>query len=127
MHWRCSLRCGLAATGLPLPARPGQHWQSLTGLAGCLAGLQRTRHIVAEPNLLVLHRSSFWLAWVGLTAHVGILQPAFLWLGRAVTTYLAVLALDMLWAAADRRRPRKCDVMQLKLPVVFTVLFHDVG
>ena len=49
---------------------------------------------------------------MGLTAYGGILQPAFFWLGRAITAYLAVLALDMLWAAADRKRPRKCDSLQ---------------
>ena len=55
---------------------------------------------------------------MGLTAYGAILQPAFFWLGRAVTAYLAVLTLDMLWAAADRKRPRKCGLsLNSRLPV----------
>ncbi len=55
---------------------------------------------------------------MGLTAYGSILQPAFFWLGRAVTAYIAVLTLDMLWAAADRKRPRKCGhTQQSRMPV----------
>ena len=60
-----------------------------------------------------VYGSSLWLAWIGLVGYAGILQPAFLWLGRAVSSYVALLMLDTLWGAIDRRRPRKCDHLSM--------------
>jgi len=88
------------------PARPSPTFAFL----GCsiLPGCALLPTSPRRSLTLSSRRSSFWLAWMGLTAYGGILRPAFFWLGRAVTAYLAVLTLDMLWAAADRKRPRKC-------------------
>ena len=98
--WRCWLLCGLAATGPPFPSR-------LPVNVSVTAPDSRSSHPVPAALTVAACRSSLWLAWVGLMGYAGLLQPVCLWLGRAVSSYVALLMLDTLWGVIDRKRPRK--------------------